>query len=243
VSSLRLRVLSSLFDRSRVCSASALRFLSSLFAGSRFCSASVLWLLCVSSVFLEFALRLLCVCCYSCFCVLRRVFIASAPKQTFPSHLSTSSFILHRPESSCKMAAACKDTRAKGPFGLWLFTKHPVSAVDDSLQESPSDFTVSDSSASDPAAAREAEREGLRSRFRRSGSKFLSFLGLRDYGKHRFSPSSSCTVSGFELTGYQLPEKRPSRRLALQRRSPRERLQMLRPRRLRMITPKARPRL
>lgn len=77
------------------------------------------------------------------------------------------------------MASARVDKdKHKGGFGLWLSSRHPV-VVDDNLQQSPSDSTVSDGSPSDSSGNHPLVKDRLKARFRRSGSKLLSLLGIR----------------------------------------------------------------
>lgn len=106
------------------------------------------------------------------------------------------------------MAAARidKDKHPKGTFGLWLSSKLPV-VVDDSLQQSPSDSTVSDGSPSDSSGNHPLAKGRFKARFRRSGSKLLSLLGIRGSWNGWFLPTHPGCTRHVGLIGLWLVAK------------------------------------
>lgn len=91
---------------------------------------------------------------------------------SFTAHSLTS-------EPARSLAAAGMDSSrtAKGYLAAWL-AKHPV-AVNDDLQQYASSSMVSDGASSDSVGYQQFLKDRLKSRFRRSGSKLLSLLGIR----------------------------------------------------------------
>lgn len=76
------------------------------------------------------------------------------------------------------MAAARTDKNKPPRLSLWPSTKQPV-AANDTLQQFASGSMASDGSAYDPVGTQPLVKERLKARFRRSGSKLLSLLGIR----------------------------------------------------------------